>query len=95
MNIKEQLINLKEQNLQTNWQKALFYTVVISLAIYSGFTGYLFVKPISDEVKGIIDTEINASDIKFDSKVLDSLKKRQAPADVATPSTGKNPFLPF
>lgn len=95
MNIKEELTNLKEQNLKTSWQKALFSTVLVSLFIYVCFAAYLFIRPIPDDVREIINTEINAADIKFDKKILDNLKKRQSPPDVAAPSTGKNPFLAF
>jgi hypothetical protein len=95
MNIKEEIINIKEQNLKTSWQKALFSTVVIGIVIYTCFAAYLFIKPISEDVEGIINTEINAADIQFNKKILDNLKKRQSPPDTTTPSTGKNPFLAF
>jgi hypothetical protein len=44
-------------------------------------------------VKDIINTEINASNIIFDQKIIDSLKTRQVPnTPTATPG-GKNPFI--
>lgn len=93
--IKDQLLKVKESNLKTSWSKAVFATVLVSLAIYIGFSVYLFFRPVPTGIREIIDTEVNSTDITFDTKTIDKLKQRQNPNENTAPAVGKNPFMPF
>lgn len=93
MKIKLPKINLGTK--KTSWQKGVFITLILGLTSYVVLLGYLFVKPVSPEVKSIIEKELSTSDIKFNQKTLDSLQKRQQPQAPVQPATGKNPFIPF
>jgi hypothetical protein len=93
--IKDQLLKIKESNLKTSWSKAIFATVLVSLAIYIGFSAYLFFRPVPTNIRGIIDTEVNSTDITFDTKTIDKLKQRQNPSENTASAVGKNPFMPF
>lgn len=92
-NIKLPKVNLVKKKI--NWQKSIFITLLLCIGVYIILLGYLFIKPISSEVQEIIKDELTTSDINFDQKTLDSLKKRQQPSTPSQAPIGKNPFLPF
>lgn len=93
MKIKLPKINLGIKT--TSWQKGVFITLLLGLLVYIVLLGYLFIKPVSPEVKDIIEKELSTSDIKFNQKTLESLQKRQQPSAPGQLPTGKNPFIPF
>lgn len=95
INFKESLGNLRNSNLGSSWEKGIFIAVLVSLVIFLAANVYLIFKPIPDDLRAIIDEEINSSNITFDQKTIDSLKERQNPPESETPISGKNPFAPF
>jgi hypothetical protein len=93
--IKDKILKIKESNLKTSWTKAIFATLLVSLVIYLAFNGYLFFRPIPTQIREIIDTEVNSTDITFDTKTIDKLKQRQNPTENTAAPVGKNPFMPY
>jgi len=93
MKIKLPKVNLGIK--KTSWQKGIFITLLLGIVIYLVLLGYLFIKPVSPDIKSIIEKELSTTDVKFNQKTLDSLQKRQQPSAPAQPPTGKNPFIPF
>lgn len=91
LNIKQ----LRMLNKNPDWQRGLLAATLLSLGIFALFLGYLLIKPINKEIKAIIDEEISSTDIIFDQKTIETLKKRQEPATLSAPAIGKNPFIPF
>lgn len=90
--------NLKEIpvfNNKTSWQKALFWTFLISFVIFSFSNFYILFKPIDKNIEAIIQDEISSTNITFDKKTLETIRIRQEPATVTAPEIGKNPFSPF
>lgn len=77
------------------WQKALLGVIVATLLLMLGTSIYLAVRPISREVKEVIDEEISSSDIIFDQKTINNIKARQLPNAVPNTTSGKNPFASF
>lgn len=92
-NLKE--LEIKLSNQKTMWQKGLFYAVIASLIIFIGAMVYLFFRPLSSDMKSLINEEINSSNVSFDKKVIENLSKKQQPVKSSEPTIGKNPFLPF
>lgn len=88
-------LNLKTKTKGTLWQKALLGVILATLVLTLAACAYLLVRPISKEVKAIIDQEISSSDINFDQKTIDNIKARQTPSIVPETSSGKNPFASF
>lgn len=94
-NIKEQFKQLVASNAKSNWVKGVFYALLICFGVFVVANTYLLFRPISADVKGIIDEEVDSSNISFDQKTIDSIKKRQEPSTSILPSGGKNPFTPL
>lgn len=88
-------LEIKLSNQKTVWQKGLFFTVLVSLFVFIVLLVYLFFKPLSPDIKSVIDEEINSSNLSFDKKVIEDLTKKQQPTKSQEPTVGKNPFLPF
>lgn len=88
-------INLRGKIKGTLWQKAIWAIMVVVLLLASLACVYLMFKPLSKDIKAIIDDEISSSDIIFDQKTIDSIKARQVPSVVPDTSSGKNPFSGF
>jgi hypothetical protein len=84
-----------KKNKGTLWQKGIL-GVNLLLALFIVLScSYLFIKPISSEIKNIIDDEISSVDIIFDQKTIDSIEARQEPSSTKDTSVGKNPFAGF
>jgi hypothetical protein len=93
--IKFDLRKLQKDSQNTSWQKAVLGALLLSLAIFSAASIYLFFMPTSDSIRQAIDTETNEKQVNFKFKTLEKLKSRQTPnAPIQAPS-GKNPFTPF
>lgn len=88
-------LNLKDKGKGSTWQKALFGVILATLILMTAATLYLIFRPISKDVREVIDQEISSSDIIFDQKTIDSIKERQTPSTIPDTSGGKNPFAPF
>lgn len=93
--IKFDFSKLTKNNRHSSWQKAVLGAVLISVAIYLIMAGYLFFRPLSQDIQDIIDQEISSSNISFDQKTLLMLKNRQEPPANTQTESGKNPFTPF
>jgi hypothetical protein len=94
-NIKEQIRLLLVANARTNWAKGVFYALLSCFVIFTLANAYLLFRPISKDVKEIIDQEVNSSNLIFDQKTIDLIKKRQEPNTVISLPAGKNPFTPL
>ncbi len=92
-NLKE--LGIKLSNQKTMWQNGLFYAVIISLVIFICAMSYIFFRPLSSDMKQIINEEINSSNVTFNEKVIEDLSKKQQPIKSSETTVGKNPFLPF
>jgi hypothetical protein len=91
-NIKEQIAKLISTNAKSNWTKGVLWAILICFIVFVIANTYLLFRPLSNEVKGIIDGEINSSNINFDQKTIDALKTRQVPNSPTVTPGGKNPF---
>jgi flagellar motor component MotA len=87
--------NFKSRTKGSLWQKALLGVALATFGLMVILSAYLLIKPISKEVKNVIDEEISATDINFDQKTIDNIKARQVPSEIPTITSGKNPFTPF
>lgn len=87
--------NLREKTKNSLWQKALLGLALATLILIVASGAYFLIRPISKEVKAVIDGEISATDIIFDQKTIENIKARQVPSEVPTITSGKNPFTPF
>lgn len=94
-NIKEQIAKLISENAKTNWIKGVYWAVFACFILFLAANAYLLFRPVASEVKEIIDSDVNSSNINFDQKTLDSLKTRQGLDTPIVPPTGKNPFTPL
>jgi flagellar motor component MotA len=79
----------------TMWQKAVMAALLCMAVLFTLGCGYLFFKPLSADIKKIIDDEISSVDIIFDQKTIDGVKERQKPIENTGVTTGKNPFASF
>jgi flagellar motor component MotA len=95
INLKLNLKQLTMKNRGTVWQKAILGVLLALALLFTVACGYLFFKPLSAEIKDIIDGEISAVDIIFDQKTIERVKERQKPLDNSGVTTGKNPFASF
>jgi hypothetical protein len=93
--IKIDFSELRRQSQNANWQRALLWAILVSLLLFSVATLYLFFRPLSDDIKASIDTEIQSQQINFDFTTLEMLKGRQVPPTTNPSPSGKNPFTPF
>jgi hypothetical protein len=93
--IKEQIRLLLVANAKTNWTKGVFFALFACFIIFALANVYLLFRPISKDVKEIIDQEVNSANLNFDQKTIDTIKKRQEPNTVITVPVGKNPFTPL
>lgn len=93
--IKFNTQEINKYNKNPDWQRGVLLAVITTLGIYFFALAYLFIKPVSSDVKGVIDREVSSIDIIFDQKTLDLLDKRQEPKNFTPPVVGKNPFVPF
>lgn len=93
INLKKNKINLKLQ--RPNWQKTLVLAALASTFIFALCCLIILFRPLSKNIKEIIDKEIAETDIYFKKKTLERLEKRLEPEEKKEPSTGKNPFMPF
>lgn len=97
-NLKKTKLDLKKIKLNTKnteWTRGVYFALVISVVIFGLLCIYLFFKPISNDLKLIIDDEISSSDVRFNKSTLEMVKERQNPKETSEPSSGKNPFAPF
>jgi hypothetical protein len=90
-----QLRKLQKETQNTNWQKAIFWTLLISLAVFIGAMAYLYLRPTPTSITTAIDTEVESQQINFNFPTLEKLKNRQVPAANSQAPSGKNPFTPF
>jgi hypothetical protein len=95
IDFKEQLSKLTASSKKTSWHKAIIWTVLLCLIIFVCANIYLIFKPLSPEIQITIDDEIKSSDITFDQKTIENIKKRLQIQYTPSPSTGKNPFISF
>lgn len=93
--IKEEISKLASANAKTNWTKGIVWAIFICFFLFLAADAYLLLRPLSPEVKNIIDSEVNSTNIIFDQNVLDSLKTKQGPEAPIISPTGKNPFTPL
>ena len=93
--LKIDLSKLSRSGRNSSWQKAILGAIGISVVFYLLAAGYLFFKPLSTEIKDIIDQEVSSTNISFDQKTLEMLKSRQLPPANTQTTSGKNPFIPF
>jgi hypothetical protein len=93
--IEEQFRLLLAANAKTNWLSGVFYALLLCFVIFLLANVYLLVRPISKDVKDIIDLEVDSSNLIFDQKTIDAIKKRQEPNAVISLPGGKNPFTPL
>ncbi len=89
------LKNLQKTNKSTLWYRAIYYALIISVAIFTVACLYLFFKSIPSNITTIIDQEISSTNVKFDTKTLEMVKERQNPKETTESSSGKNPFSPL
>lgn len=80
---------------KTNWQKGIFWALLLSLFAFCAAVSFQFFKGPSQEIEQTVGEEISSSNIIFDAKTLENLNKRQQPPANVQPSVGKNPFIPF
>jgi hypothetical protein len=90
-NIKEQLKRLLTANSKTDWTKGVFWAIFICFVLFSAVNFYLLFRPLSKDMKNIIDKEVNSSNIIFDQKTIDVLKNKGPGTQIILPG-GKNPF---
>lgn len=95
INLKLNLKLLANKNRGTVWQKSILGVLLALLVLSLVGCGFLFVKPLSTDIRGIIDTEISSVDIIFDQKTIKSIEERQKPSESVEATTGKNPFASF
>lgn len=81
--------------LTMDWRKSFFAAILLSVIIFVLGIGFLFIKPLEKDIKGIIDEEISSTNVIFNKKTLELLRERQAPAAQTPAAAGKNPFAPF
>lgn len=94
-NFNLNLNKLASSNKGSDWQKGLFLAVTLILVLlFVGF-GYLFIKPISRDVKETIDQELKDVNFTFNQETLENIKARQNPIQQEITSAGKNPFAPY
>ena len=79
----------------TMWQKAVVAALLSMTVLFTFGCGYLSFKPLSADIKKIIDDEISSIDIIFDQKTIDGIKERQKPIENTGVTIGKNPFTSF
>jgi len=89
------LRKLKKHNRGSSWQKAMVISLLITTILITISYLYLAIRPISKDVKIIIDEEISAVNINLDQKIIEGIKERQKPAEIKSSTTGKNPFAGF
>lgn len=87
--------NFLEQSKGSLWQKALMGVALATLGLMLVASVYLIFRPISKEVRTVIDEEISSTNINFDQKTLENIKARQVPSEVPASTSGKNPFTSF
>ena len=90
-----QVRKFQKENRNTNWQKAVFGTLLLSLLIFTSAMAYLYFRPVPDNISAAIDSEVENQVINFNFETLDKLKNRQVPAISGQAPSGKNPFTPF
>lgn len=73
------LSKIKKSNKQTDWLRAIYFSLIISVVIFGSVCIYLFFKPASENIKSSIDSNISEANIIFPQDVLEMVKKRQAP----------------
>jgi hypothetical protein len=91
--IKLRKIDLKISKV--NWQRGLYYSLLAITVLFIGLVTYIMFKPLDPELENIIKEEISSSNITFDQKTLDNLKKRLEPTPASQIPTSKNPFVGF
>lgn len=95
INIKIDTKSITNLTGKTSWQKALFWAFLISFLAFSFSNIYILFKPLETGIEEIIQDEISSTNISFDKKTLEDIKKRQEPVAATAPTIGKNPFSPF
>lgn len=95
IDLKLNLKLLANRNRGTVWQKSILGVLLALLVLMLGGCGFLFFKPLSTDIKNIIDEEISSVDIIFDQKTIKSIEERQKPSESIETTTGKNPFASF
>lgn len=95
ININIDFSKIKKSNKNTQWYRAVYFALIISVVIFGSMCVYLFFKPASSEITAIIDAEISATNVKFNEETLEMVKERQTPKETIDLSSGKNPFAPF
>ncbi len=93
--IKININKLKKQNKGFNWQRAIFGAVAITTLAFSLACAYLAIKPVTPEIRAIIDEEISSVDVIFNKEIINDIEERQKPTEKKEPAPGKNPFTPF
>lgn len=98
-------LNLKNLNLKkfvkqigrekSSWQKGvLFAAIIVFVALLAACVQLVF-KPLNQEIKGIVEEEVSSTNIIFDKKTLDDIKKRYQPQSTINPIGSKDPFAQF
>lgn len=98
-------LNLKNLNLKkfvkqigrekSSWQKGvLFAAIIVFVALLAACVQLVF-KPLNQEIKGIVEEEVSSTNIIFDKKTLDDIKKRYQPQSTINPTGSKDPFAQF
>lgn len=91
--IKEQFRLMLVANSKTNWTEGIFWAIIICFLLFTSANIYLMIRPLSNDVKEIIDQEVNSSNIIFDQKTIEILKSKQGPETKIILPGGKNPFI--
>jgi hypothetical protein len=86
---------LQKDSQNSNWQKAIFGALLLSLLLFLAATAYLLVRPIPAAIKEGVDSEVKSQMVNFNFPTLEKLKSRQVPASIDQAPSGKNPFTPF
>jgi flagellar motor component MotA len=80
---------------KSSWHKGILLAASLSVVIFVAASAYLLFRPLNSDLKRIIEEEVKSTNIIFDKKTLEDIKKRHQPQTILESSGSKDPFSQF